>query len=119
MAFKTLIVARRKVVTSTFRMSLEWALAHRPRRPVPNAINAFRKAEAVFPSRLGDFDCLPRAIGLFAFLRHSALQPELIIGFKRHPFTAHAWVETNGEPVLESQTGKNRVALFREILRVC
>lgn len=119
MAAKTLLVARRQLTKKKFRLTLDWALAHCPSRPLPNAVLAFRKAEAVFPSRLGDRDCLPRALGLFAFLRHATFEPDFVVGFKRHPFTAHAWVEVDGAPVLESQSGRNHIVSFHEILRVC
>lgn len=119
MAVKTLLAARRRLASSKFRSTLDWASAHHSRKPLCGAITAFRRAEAFFPSRLGDRDCLPRALGLFAFLRHAAYSPNFVIGFKRYPFTAHAWVEVDGTPVLESQTGRNQIASFREILRVC
>lgn len=119
MAVKTLLTARRHLARRKFRATLDWALSHHPRRPPHDPITAFRRAESILPNRLGDRDCLPRALGLFAFLRHAALSPCFVIGFKRHPFTAHAWVEVDRVPVLESHSDRNHIASFHEILRVC
>jgi hypothetical protein len=42
--------------------------------------------------------CLPRAVVLWALLRHEGLSPEVKLGVRRgeHRVEAHAWVEVNG-----------------------
>ena len=94
------------------------ALSHRPHRRIADPIASFRLAEGVLPSPEGDVDCLPRALGMFAFLRHAARSPEFVIGIKRFPFTAHAWVELDGAHVLENSRERERISTFRQILRV-
>ncbi|MGJ8625866.1 MAG: lasso peptide biosynthesis B2 protein [Sulfitobacter sp.] len=118
MAAKTILAARRKLSKKRFRATLDWALSHQRRGGIDDPISSFRRAESVLPSLKGDLDCLPRALGLFAFLRHAARAPELVIGVKRYPFTAHAWVEIDGTPMLENDQESLRIASFQQILRV-
>jgi len=49
-------------------------------------------------------DCLPRALAAFYLLRREGLEPELLIGVKRFPFSAHSWVELDGK-VIADQPG--------------
>ena len=118
MAAKTILAARRRLSKKRFRATLDWALSHQQRGGIDDPISSFRRAESVLPSLKGDLDCLPRALGLFAFLRHAARAPELVIGVKRYPFTAHAWVEIDGTPMLENDQQSLRIASFHQILRV-
>jgi len=52
------------------------------------------RAAAVFPGRAR---CLEQSITLFTILRHAGIPADLRIGAQALPFTAHAWVELNGQ----------------------
>ncbi|MBP0483655.1 lasso peptide biosynthesis B2 protein [Sagittula salina] len=120
MAVKTILAARQMLFFRRFGSTLRWAMMHQPRPVLRDAdvLGAFCRAESFLPSRLGDLDCLPRALALFAFLRHASRRPVFVIGVKRFPFTAHAWVELGGKPVLENEQDESRISAFRPILRV-
>jgi hypothetical protein len=120
MAVKTILAARRMLHFRRFGTTLRWAMMHQPRTALrdADALGAFCRAEAFLPSRMGDLDCLPRALALLAFLRHASRHPVFVIGVKRFPFTAHAWVELGGKPVLENARDESRITSFRPILRV-
>jgi hypothetical protein len=47
-----------------------------------------------------DVRCLFRSLTLLTVMERRALHPKLIIGVTPAPFSAHAWVELNGEPLL-------------------
>lgn len=53
-------------------------------------------AAALFPCRAL---CLEQSLTLYALLRRSAVPARLRLGIQAYPFAAHAWVETNGEPL--------------------
>lgn len=63
-------------------------------------LTAFFAAEHVFISPLGLDDCLPRSLALFVFLRRCGIPVRHLIGVRRYPFRAHAWVEYDGLPLL-------------------
>lgn len=67
---------------------------------MPRALAAFQAAERVMISRLGAEDCLPRSLALYVHLRRSGCDVRHCIGVQRYPFTAHAWVEHRGAPLL-------------------
>lgn len=83
---------------------------------LPNAQRIFARTASLLPSKRGDEDCLPASLALFAFLRSQGFSPEFVIGVKRFPFGAHAWVEHDGEPLLQEHPG--HLSRFSEILRV-
>jgi hypothetical protein len=62
---------------------------------------AFARAENFFLARRAPEDCLVRSLALFRFLRSANVAAEHVIGVRRLPFTAHAWVEFGGSPLLE------------------
>lgn len=65
-----------------------------------------------YPSKA---QCLHRSFLAFRFLRQKfAIPVELVIGVKKFPFSAHAWLELNGEVVLDSIEVKS---YFMTILR--
>lgn len=47
-------------------------------------------------------DCLPKSFTLYSLLRSQDVAVELVIGVTKYPFSAHAWVEHEGEPLEES-----------------
>jgi hypothetical protein len=64
------------------------------------ALRAFAQAEHGFVPRPDLADCLPRSLALFVFLAGAGLPAHHRIGVRRYPFSAHAWVEMEGDPVL-------------------
>lgn len=97
---------------------LRWARtlnSNAPRLPLSTALRSFSRVAAVLTSSQGDEDCLPKSLALFGFLRSQGFAPELIIGVKRFPFGAHAWVELKGVPLLEEKP--ESLCGFNEILR--
>lgn len=54
------------------------------------------RAAALFPGRAL---CLEQSLTLYALLRRSSVPARLRLGVQSYPFGAHAWVETNGEPL--------------------
>lgn len=83
--------------------------------PVDFLLKRFRQADRWVSSSLGAEDCLPRSLALFAFLRSSGLAASHHVGVAQHPFRAHAWVELDGEPLLERE---GRTEGFVEIARL-
>ena len=64
---------------------------------------------------LGESPCLPQALTFLYFLRKHSIPVELKIGVQKDPkdiFSAHAWVELNGETLLGEKTEENYVEIF-------
>jgi hypothetical protein len=65
------------------------------------ALAAFGRAEHFFLMRRAPDDCLARSLALYRFLRSAGVAAEHVIGVRRFPFGAHAWVECDGAPLLD------------------
>jgi Transglutaminase-like superfamily/Coenzyme PQQ synthesis protein D (PqqD) len=63
-------------------------------------LRPFLLAENVFFFGRAPHDCLVRSLALFRFLRWRGIPAVHVIGVRRVPFLAHAWVEVAGEGVL-------------------
>lgn len=59
--------------------------------------------------------CLQSAAAAVCLLRLRGIESELVIGVRKLPFYAHAWVLVDGQVVLNDRPGLD--ALFREIAR--
>ena len=70
------------------------------------ALARFCWAEHFFVGRRAPDDCLMRSLALFRFLHEDGFPVEHVIGVSRVPFLAHAWVECDGEPLLEECSPK-------------
>ncbi|HEV3089034.1 MAG TPA: lasso peptide biosynthesis B2 protein [Candidatus Elarobacter sp.] len=70
------------------------------------AVAAFRRAENFSLSRQAPDDCLARSLALFRFLRLAGVPAAHVIGVRRIPFEAHAWVEVDGRPVLDDSPSR-------------
>lgn len=74
--------------------------------PLPERVaateRAFLRAENFFPLRSAPRDCLPRSLALYHFALSAGLPAEHLIGVRRLPFEAHAWVECAGRPLLDA-----------------
>ena len=71
-----------------------------------------RLAASAGANALGEATCLRRALLLHGWLRRRGLQPALLLGLPANAaapapgdFSAHAWVELDGVPLLESDAG--------------
>jgi hypothetical protein len=84
-----------------------------PPAKLDETLSAFAKAENLFIARCAPNDCLVRSLSLFRFLKSENIAAEHVIGVKRVPFEAHAWVECGGEPVLD-----DRVKGFTPLSRI-
>ncbi len=116
-AFLCLLRARGNLKRCGLARALEWAEQHREvagRFPLERSLAAFRKAEGILPNFKGDRDCLPRSLALLAMLRGHGFQAQLKIGLYRYPFDAHAWVEVDGQSVLERPPARDASALHRD-----
>jgi hypothetical protein len=104
-AFVRLLAARRLVRHYGFATAYTWAVKRgcSPRglttAPLASASAAFARAEHILPSALGLHDCLPRSLALFVFLAEAGYSVTHCIGVKRFPFTGHAWVMADAQPV--------------------
>ena len=93
----------------------ERLIAHRAHRPavdratLPLVVYRVDLAAAFFPGRAR---CLERSIALHVCLRWCGAPTVLRLGVQPYPFSAHAWVELDGEPVGDSP---DSIALFRPL----
>ena len=80
--------------------------------PVEPLLRRFLTADRWVTSSLGAEDCLPRSLALFTYLRGCGVRASHHVGVAQYPFRAHAWVEFEGEPLLDRA---ERVAEFAKI----
>jgi len=66
------------------------------------AERAFSLAENFFIIASAPKDCLPRSLSLYRFLLMAGVPADHVIGVRRFPFQAHAWVECAGRVVFDS-----------------
>jgi hypothetical protein len=89
-----------------------WLIARRPcgapaeRTCIPQVVHRVDLAAAFFPGRAR---CLERSLTLHVCLHWCGVPTTVRLGVQPYPFTAHAWVELDGEPVGDSP---DSVALF-------
>lgn len=60
-------------------------------------------------------DCLPRSLVLCRLLRRRGVPVALCLGVKQFPFRAHAWVDSEGEPVGDS---RERIGTYKLIAKL-
>ena len=107
-ALTCLIGTRRALNRDGFRETYErYALlpVGRRTRRLGAALPAFARAENFFVARRAPEDCLLRSLSLYRFLRSAGVPAEHVIGVRRFPFSAHAWVECDGSPVCDERAG--------------
>lgn len=89
-----------------------WLIARRQggvpaeRTCIPLVVHRVDLAAAFFPGRAR---CLERSLALYVCLRWCGAEATMRLGVQPYPFTAHAWVELDGEPVGDS---RDSIALF-------
>jgi hypothetical protein len=97
------------------RALTRWLIARRQsgvpaeRTCIPLVVHRVDLAAAFFPGRAR---CLERSLALHVCLRWCGAQTTVRLGVQPYPFTAHAWVELDGEPVGDSL---DSIALFRPL----
>jgi hypothetical protein len=74
--------------------------AVRPSSPLEEIVRPFLTAENFMLVGRAPYDCLARSLALFRYLRWRGIPATHVIGIRRVPFIAHAWVEICGEGVL-------------------
>lgn len=67
----------------------------------PGAVAAFLAAENAYVSSRAPDDCLARSLAMYRYLRSAGFPVAHVIGVQRIPFRAHAWVEHEGQVVLD------------------
>jgi hypothetical protein len=77
------------------------------------ALATFKSAENFWLFRRAPNDCLPRSLALFRFLRDLGFAADHCIGVHRYPFHAHAWVEYQGNVVLDVDRRSTHTTLAR------
>lgn len=115
-ALVCLIATARSLAKQGFRKTYEKysLLPVLPHAPSLSAVlPGFTKAENLFIARRAPGDCLVRSLALYRYLRSINIPAEHIIGVRRFPFGAHAWVEYHGSPVLDNLSGR-----FKPIARI-
>jgi hypothetical protein len=121
-AFAAVALSRISLKFAGFRRTIRWArwLARRPASIIDRAVaersaRAVAVAAAFFPGRA---ICLEQSVALYLLLRRRGVAAVLRIGAQPYPFQAHAWVEVDGQPVLEKADDLVRFVAFPEGLAV-
>ncbi len=106
LAFSALALTTLSLRFAGFRRTYDWLSGVRA-APGPevgaladSVLRPFLAAENFIPLRRAPNDCLPRSLALFLYLCWRGIPAKHVIGVRRVPFAAHAWVEVSGEPVL-------------------
>ena len=55
-------------------------------------------------------DCLPKALTIYYLLRRQGVPVNFCLGVKKYPFSAHSWVEYQGE-IIDDRLAKSYVLL--------
>ena len=80
---------------------------------LPAALATYVQAENVFVAGRAPDDCLVRSLSLYRFLRSAGIPAEHVLGVRRFPFQAHAWVECDGSPLLDDSRRRRFTPLAR------
>ncbi|HEY0380757.1 MAG TPA: lasso peptide biosynthesis B2 protein [Candidatus Elarobacter sp.] len=112
----TALLLRRRGFAAAYRAAAAFggtSRAHFDEAVLDRACRAFARAENFFVARRAPDDCLPRSLALFRFLRAMGLPAVHVIGVRRAPFYAHAWVECNERVVLDADHRAELTTLAR------
>lgn len=103
MVVTMLVLIRASILLLGLRSTLSWLA-----RLDSNSVRPLRKADLIASARAVAFaaplsplraECLERALCLLWALRKRGGAVSLHFGVRPHPFSAHAWLETDGEPL--------------------
>jgi hypothetical protein len=112
----TALLLRRRGFAAAYRAAAACSAAartHGDDAALDRASRAFARAENFFVARRAPDDCLPRSLALFRFLRAMGLPAVHVIGVRRAPFYAHAWVECHDRVVLDADHRPDLTTLAR------
>jgi transglutaminase superfamily protein/coenzyme PQQ synthesis protein D (PqqD) len=120
LAIFRLLVAR-MWVARVWKRGLRFALCElqrrqvqEPRRAVPvgvleRTVKAFRALR--LPYRAGSQDCLLRSLQLARALAQVGIKADICFGVRQDPFSAHAWVEAEGQLVSDPENRLGEIVL--------
>ena len=96
------------------RRMRRWPIAVRKAPPdaVDRVLAAIDRACMLYPHKIL---CLHRSAVSTCLLRSLGVPAQLVVGAKKIPFKAHAWVEVDGVAVNEGR----RVREFFQVLEIC
>ena len=119
-AVSALIATRRASRRDGFRVTYEryglLPVGARP-RSLEAVLPACARAENFFVARRAPKDCLLRSLSLYRFLRAAGVGAAHVMGVRRFPFVAHAWVECDGTPVCDERArGFTPIARIGDVL---
>lgn len=121
-AFVAVALSRLSLKLGGFRRTIRWArwLARRSATTLDRGLaersaRSVAVAAAFFPGRA---ICLEQSVALYVLLRRRGVEAVLRIGAQPYPFQAHAWVEVEGQPILEKADDLVRFVPFPEGLAV-
>lgn len=84
-------------------------------RPEGRKVLEWRNAVNTVSKRCAGHGCLQRSVAVMLLAAAHRKSPEWCTGFRTDPFTAHAWVELDGQPIGEAAaiSGYKRVMTIR------
>jgi transglutaminase superfamily protein len=88
----------RRTLRLTYALA-EWRSPPKPNDSLTTARRISRVIELVAPLVPGRILCLEQSLALLVMLRWSGVPANLRIGALVRPFVAHAWVESDGQPL--------------------
>jgi hypothetical protein len=80
----------------------------RPSDPAVTTQQACEAVDAACTRYVRQVYCLQSAAAAVCLMRLHGLPAQLVIGIRRPPFDAHAWVEIEGQAVMNDRSGLSR-----------
>ncbi|HET6232338.1 MAG TPA: lasso peptide biosynthesis B2 protein [Longimicrobiaceae bacterium] len=116
----TLLAVRARLKLRGFGRSIAWArraagtgaMGGARAEMVESTAYRVAVAAAFFPGRAV---CLEQSLALYVLLRRRGVPAQLALGVQPYPFTAHAWVELDGEPVNEDRETVDKFQRLPEV----
>jgi hypothetical protein len=105
-AMVCLLATRRSLKQDGFRITYDsyaGIAVHAEGKALAASLRAFTWAENLYVAGRAPGDCLLRSLSLYRFLRSRGCAAEHVIGVRRFPFKAHAWVECDGAAMLDGR----------------
>ena len=99
---------------AVYRRVKRWPVSKRqvPSDAIGLVLSAVDRACVLYPHRAM---CLHRSAVITCMLRTLGVSAVMIIGARKIPFRAHAWVEVSGTPINEGKRARE----FYEVLECC
>jgi hypothetical protein len=92
------LLVKRADFAALYARVRHFPVAQRPPglQTLPSVCSAVDRACIWYPKELA---CLPRSAATTCLLKQHGIEARMIIGVRRMPFAAHAWVEVDGRVV--------------------